>query len=361
MNINSEITPKKPKFIDLFCGLGAFRIGFEKSGFECVFSSDINQKIQDVYEANFGDRPHGDITQIDPKEIPDFDILLGGFPCQPFSISGKKQGFKDTRGTLFFSICKIIEEKHPQVIILENVKHLINHDKKRTMSVILSSLKELGYNVNYELLNAKDFGLPQNRERIFIIATKNGVFDFNKLKKTPAPPLINFLEKTGKFEILDKSEYTLLAEGIYKKQEISGLIFIGYRNKNGFRNGIRPNSEHLNRVHRQPNRIYSVLGYHPTIPSQESSGRFFIYFPNEDLVRKLTLDECFKIMGYPTDYKRIGLPSEQYKQIGNSVAINVVKAVAAEVVNQNLIVDESERKTSRTLHRIVNNQFILAV
>jgi DNA (cytosine-5)-methyltransferase 1 len=349
------------KFIDLFCGLGAFRIGFEEAGFKCVFSSDINEKIQNVYEENFGDRPHGDITQINPNEIPDFDILLGGFPCQPFSISGKKQGFNDTRGTLFFSICKIIEEKQPQIVILENVKHLINHDKKRTINVILGSLKELGYNVNYELLNAKDFGLPQNRERIFIIATKNGVFDFSKLKKTKSPPLIEFLEKSGKFEYLKKNEYTLLEEGVYKEQEQSGLIFIGYRNKNGFKNGVRPNSEHLNRSHRQPNRIYSVLGYHPTIPSQESSGRFFIYFPKEDLVRKLSLEECYKIMGYPVNYKRIGLPSEQYKQIGNSVAINVVRAVAIEVANQKLIRYDAEREVNRNIHKIINNQYSLAV
>lgn len=357
----SETNQKKHRFIDLFCGLGAFRIGFEESGFECVFSSDINEKIQNVYEENFGHRPHGDLTQIDPKDIPDFEILLGGFPCQPFSISGKKQGFNDTRGTLFFNVCKIIEEKQPQVVILENVKHLINHDKKRTMSVILSSLKELGYNVSCELLNAKNFGLPQNRERIFIIATKNGIFNFNKLKKNPSPPLIEFLDKEGEFEILDKKDYTLLDEGVYKQQEDSGLIFIGYRNKNKFSKGIRPGTDHLNRVHRQPNRIYSVLGNHPTLPSQESSGRFFIYFPKEDFVRKLTLNECFRIMGYPSNYKRIGLASEQYKQIGNSVAINVVREVAKEVVNQNLILDESERKTTRNLHPIINKQLVLTI
>ena len=121
------------KFIDLFCGLGAFRIALEGQGFKCVFSSDNNKKIQDVYELNFGERPHGDITAINPSDIPDFDILTAGFPCQPFSISGKQKGFNDTRGTLFFSICKIIEEKKPKVVILENVKHLINHDKKRTL------------------------------------------------------------------------------------------------------------------------------------------------------------------------------------------------------------------------------------
>ena len=339
-----ETPLKKHRFIDLFCGLGAFRMGFEESGFECVFSSDINEKIQNVYETNFGDRPYGDLTQINPKEIPDFEILLGGFPCQPFSISGKKEGFNDTRGTLFFNVCKIIEEKKPQVVILENVKHLINHDKKRTINVIFSSLIELGYNVSSELLNAKDFGLPQNRERVFIIATKNGTFDFNKLQRKPSPPLIEYLDKEGEFEILDKKDYTLLDEGIYKQQKDSGLIFIGYRNKNKFNKGIRPNTEHLNRVHRQPNRIYSVYGNHPTLPSQESSGRFFIYFPKQDFVRKLTLNECFRIMGYPNDFKRIGLNSEQYKQIGNSVAINVVREIAKEVVNQNLIQNEYERR-----------------
>lgn len=338
---------EKPKFIDLFCGLGAFRIAFEKAGCECVFSSDINPHIQDVYEANFGDRPVGDITEVDPKEIPDFDILTAGFPCQPFSISGKKQGFNDTRGTLFFNVCQIIKEKQPKVVVLENVKHLINHDKKRTLKLILESLHELGYNYNYELLNLIDFGLPQNRERIFIVATKFGYFDFDKLKRKKSKPLKQFLQESGKFEFLDESEYTLLPEGVYKQQIESGLIFIGYRNKKGFKRGVRPNSEHLNRSHRQPNRIYSVDGYHPTIPSQESTGRFFIYLPEINKVRKLTLDECFTIMGFDKKYKRIGLASNQYRQIGNSIGVNVAVEIASEIINQNLLSDDPKRKTTR--------------
>ena len=120
------------KFIDLFCGIGGFRLGFESNGMECVFSCDFDKNVQDVYEDNFGERPFSDITKLDPVDIPDFDILLGGFPCQPFSISGKKGGFNDTRGTLFFDVCRVISEKQPKVIVLENVKHLIHHDSKNT-------------------------------------------------------------------------------------------------------------------------------------------------------------------------------------------------------------------------------------
>lgn len=350
-----------PRFIDLFCGLGAFRIAFEEVGFKCVFSSDLDQEIQKVYKKNFGDEPYGDITKVDPHEIPDFEVLLAGFPCQPFSISGKKLGFEDTRGTLFFNVCEIIAAKKPQVVILENVKHLINHDKKRTIKVIINSLKELGYNVSFELLNAKDFGLPQNRERIFIVGTKTGHFDFKALKKKKTPKLSEFLDEKGVFEYLRPEEYTLLNEGVYKQQEDSGLIFIGYRNKNKFSKGIRPNTEHLNRVHRQPNRIYSVEGTHPTLPSQESSGRFFIYIPKENAVRKLTLDECFRIMGYPDNYQRLGRPGTQYKQIGNSIAVNVVREVAKQVLDQNLIKNGSQTETTRDLQSIINGQLSLSI
>ena len=349
----------KPKFIDLFCGLGGFRIGFEKAGYECVFSSDFDPHVQETYRENFGETPYGDITKVDPKQIPDFDILLGGFPCQPFSISGKKNGFNDTRGTLFFDVCRIIKEKNPKVVVLENVKHFINHDKKRTLNVVLNSLNELGYFVEYKILNLKDFGLPQNRERIFIIGTKEKYFDFNKLKINESPPLKKFLDKKGSFEILKKSEYTLLEEGVYKRNELSGLIFRGYRNKKGFQVGIRPNSEHLSRVHRQPNRIYSVDGYHPTIPSQETSGRFFIHLPIKDIVRKLTLNECYRIMGFPEDYKKVSKGGHLYKQIGNSVGVNVTNEIAKEILNQKLL-DVQRRthtKTTRSLPRISHRQF----
>jgi len=334
------------RFIDLFAGIGGFRIGFERNGFECVFTSEKNKYCQEIYEANFGDIPFGDITQIDPKEIPDFEVLLGGFPCQPFSISGKKQGFKDTRGTLFFDVCRIIEEKQPKVVVLENVKHLIYHDKKNTLKTILASLEDLGYNVSKQVLNAKDFGLPQNRERIFIIGCKKSYFDFNKLKKSTTPQLKNYLDTEGKFEYLEKSEYTLIDN---PRKQPTGLIFVGYRNKNTWKTGVRPNTEHLSRVHRQPNRIYSVEGVHPTLPSQETSGRFFIYLPEIDKVRKLTINECYRIMGFPKKFKRHKRTGEQYKQIGNSVAISVIEVIAQQILKQGLLDEEPQTEITGNL------------
>lgn len=330
------------KFIDLFAGIGGFRRGFEDAGFKCVFTSEINKHCKDVYEDNYGDRPFGDITKIEPNEIPDFDILLGGFPCQPFSISGKKMGFEDTRGTLFFDICQILKVKSPKLIVLENVKHLIHHDKGRTFKVILQSLADLGYNVTYKILNAKDFGLPQNRERIFIIGSKKKFFDFNELKNKNKVSLREFLDKDTVFEFLDKSEYTLIK---HPKVQQSGLLFVGYRNKNTWKNGIRENTEHLSRVHRQPNRIYSIDGTHPTIPSQETAGRFFIYIPELDAVRKLTINECYKIMGFEENFKKHKNTAEQYKQIGNSVAIPVIREIAKSINQQKLLLnDEPQRK-----------------
>ena len=338
---NSTESHQRFKFIDLFAGIGGFRKGFENAEYECVFTSEINAPCQQVYETNFGSKPFGDITKIEPSDIPDFDILLAGFPCQPFSISGKKMGFEDTRGTLFFDVCRIIETKQPKVVVLENVKHLIHHDKKRTFSTILKALTALGYNVTHKLLNAKDFGVPQNRERIFIIATKKHYFDFSKLKKKKKVVLRDFLDTEGDFEFIDKSEYTLIDA---PKDQESGLIFVGYRNKNIWKTGIRENTEHLSRVHRQPNRIYSIDGTHPTIPSQETAGRFFIYIPELDAVRKLTLNECYRIMGFASTFKKHSNVGEQYKQIGNSVAIPVIQAIAESIKEQKLLTDEPQRK-----------------
>ena len=337
-------------FIDLFAGIGGFRQGFENAGFECVFTSEINPQCQQVYKTNFGEKPFGDITKIKPSDIPDFDILLGGFPCQPFSISGKKMGFEDTRGTLFFNICQIIDEKQPSVVVLENVKHLIHHDKKRTFTTIIKALMNLGYNVTHKLLNAKDFGIPQNRERIFIIATKKHYFDFAKLKKKKKVVLRDFLEENGDFEFIDKSEYTLIDA---PKNQESGLIFVGYRNKNIWKTGVRENTEHLSRVHRQPNRIYSIDGTHPTIPSQETAGRFFIYIPELDAVRKLTINECYRIMGFDANFIKHSNVGEQYKQIGNSVAIPVIKAIADSIKEQKLLKDEPQRQTVGDLQTLL--------
>lgn len=318
-------------FIDLFCGIGGIRLGMEAAGFNCIMSSDINPECQRTYFENFGEMPQGDITKIDEKSIPDHDILCAGFPCQPFSISGKQKGFGDTRGTLFFEICRIIYEKKPSVVFLENVKHLVHHDHGKTLDTILKKLEELGYTVSWRVLNGADFGVPQNRERIIIIGSLKYAFDFNKVKSQPRGQLIDSLDKEGDFEYLQPDEYTLLENP--KKQPVSGLIFAGYRNKSIRKVGVRPGTIHLSRVHKQPNRIYSVYGIHPTLPSQETSGRFFV-LTDDNKVRKLTLNECWRIMGFPENYKRISSTGEQYKQLGNSVCVPMIAAVAEEIKNQ---------------------------
>lgn len=324
----------KPKFIDLFAGIGGFRLGFESAGCECVFSSEIDEHACEMYELNFGDNPKCDITQLDLSNVPDFDILCAGFPCQAFSICGKQKGFYDeTRGTLFFDICRILEAKKPKAFVLENVFNLEKHDSGRTLTVMLSALSELGYTVVYKVLNARDFGVPQNRDRIIIVGNRDGLaFDYTKLKTNTVETMKPFLDKTGDFEILPPDSYTILDKTLVKKQPKSGLMFCGYRNKKIRTVGVRLGTEHLSRVHKQPNRIYDAEGVHPTLASQESSGRYFI--KDGDVVRKLTMNECFRFMGFPETYKKVGGTAQLYARIGNSICVNMVKAVATEVVNQ---------------------------
>lgn len=323
---------KQFKFIDLFAGIGGFRLGLESIGGECVFSAEINPHACAIYEMNFGDNPFCDITKLDVCKLPDFDVLCAGFPCQTFSICGQQNGFyDDTRGTLFFDICRILEYKKPKTFILENVANLENHDKGKTLSVIIESLSLLGYVVNYKVLNAKDFGVPQNRERIIILGNTEGYrFDFEKIIKSPVDSMKHFLDKFGDFESLDENSYTIIDN--YKKQPKSGLIFIGYRNKKIRKTGVRPRTEHLSRVHKQSNRIYSADGTHPTISSQEQSGRYWIYVDGR--VRKLTLNECFKFMGFPSDFKLLGTSAKIYERIGNSICVTMVKAIAKELYAQ---------------------------
>lgn len=259
-------------------------------------------------------------------------MLCAGFPCQPFSISGKMKGFEDTRGTLIYDVFQIIERKRPAVVFLENVKHLRYHDKGNTLKTILQGLRNLGYFTEWSVLNASNFGVPQNRERIIIIATLKRPFDFSNLvKEKPKPKLRDFLDKTGVFEYLEEP-YTILED---IKVQKSGLMFAGYRNKKIRKAGVREGTEHLSRVHKQPNRIYSIEGVHPALPSQESSGRFFIWDKTE--VRKLTIGECFRIMGFPEEYKRPSSLGEQYRQVGNSVCVPMIGAIMEQIKKQKLV------------------------
>lgn len=327
--------PDCPKFtfIDLFAGVGGFRMALQNAGGKCVYSSEWDAQAKKTYCANFGEVPFGDITKAATKSyIPrEFDVLCAGFPCQPFSISGKQKGFEDTRGTLFFDVCQIVEEHQPKVVFLENVKHLVHHDGGRTLSTILEKLKDLGYEVSWRILNASDFGVPQNRERIIIIAAKGKPFDFDLLTKEPRKIMKDVLDSTGNFEYLDPSEYTILEQ--MKCQPASGLIFAGYRNKSIRKVGVRPGTEHLSRVHKQPNRIYSVNGIHPTLPSQETSGRFYV-LTEDNRVRKLTISECWRLMGFPDNYVKVSGVGQQYRQVGNSVCVMMIECIAKEIYNQ---------------------------
>ncbi len=316
-------------FIDLFAGIGGFRQGFENAGFSCVFSSEIDPHAQMMYEENFGERPFGDISKIHAKEIPPFDVLLAGFPCQPFSIAGSKKGFNDTRGHAFFEIVRIIKHHRPKAVVLENVKHFKSHDKGRTLKTIISTLTELGYKTSWKVLNAKDFGVAQNRERTIIVASTVSLFNFDVLEYQNPKVIADILEETPSSEYLNESEYTLIKK---TKTQTSGLIFCGYLNKKTRTKGVRVNTEHLSRAHKQPNRIYSSEGTHPTLSSQEVSGRYFIL--HQGKVRKLSIEECYLLMGFPTDFKRVGTKSKLYRRIGNSIVVPMVYEIAKNLKTQ---------------------------
>ena len=344
---------KEIKFIDLFAGIGGFHFALHNQGAKCVYVAEWDSQARYTYEKNFrkispkvfeiGTNKNfskgllatpnfaGDITKVDPKEIPDHDIICAGFPCQPFSISGLKKGFEDTRGTLFFDVLRIIKEKQPKIVFLENVKHLIHHDKGNTLKVILEEIRKLGYKTSWKILNAKDFGLAQNRERIVIIGNKDKEFDFSKIKKNNPVYIKDIVETDAEFEFLKENEYTILPKELWKKQN-SGLIFCGYRNKPIRKVGTRPNTEHLSRVHKQPNRIYHIDGTHPTIPSQESSGRFWIY--DGEKARKLTIRECYRLQGFPSDFILNEKLSSCYNQVGNAVAIPMIERIFNEIKEQ---------------------------
>jgi DNA (cytosine-5)-methyltransferase 1 len=312
-------------FIDLFAGIGGFRIPMQELNGKCVFTSEYNYQAQRAYELNFGEVPFGDITKLDLNIVPKHDVLTAGFPCQPFSISGKMKGFEDTRGTLIYNVFQIIEKRQPKVVFLENVKHLIHHDGGNTLKIILRDLEKLGYIVSWKLLNASDFGVPQNRERVIIVGHKEKKFDFTRIKTKPKPILKDFLDTNADFEYLNET-CTILTD--YRIQE-SGLIFIGYRNKKIRIAGVRPGTENLSRVHKQPNRIYSSEGLHPALPSQESSGRFWIY--DKGSVRKLTIGECYRIMGFPEKFKKINNLGDLYRQVGNSVCVPMIKEITRQI------------------------------
>lgn len=315
------------KFIDLFAGISGMRLAAESIGGTCVFSSEINPHAQKTYEANFGENPFGDITTIAASDIPDHDVLFAGFPCQPVSLAGKRRGFEDARGTLFFDVARIAREKKPYALVLENVKNLVGHDSGNTFRVIRNTLENLGYTVSWSVLNANRW-LPQSRERTIIIASLGGRVDLRHFMERPLNrPMHEYLDRNyANFDYLNESEYTLISEDVVKTS-VNGLIFSGYRNKALRGAGVREGTEHLSRAHKQHNRIYSAFGLHQTISAQETSGRYFILIGNR--VRKVAISELYRFQGFPDDFKKPCSRVEQLRQVGNSVPIPMIRDVAS--------------------------------
>lgn len=336
-------------FIDLFAGIGGVRLPFQELGGQCVFTSEWDKFAQKTYAANFGDVPNGDITKISADEIPDHDVLLAGFPCQAFSQAGLKQGFNDTRGTMFFEIQRILAEKRPKAFLLENVKQLKGHDKGRTLETILSILRgeheqdipmdvpmseesrhalsqKLNYWVDYRVLRAADFGAPQNRERVYIVGFDRDYYgkdlDFNELFQWPVPPktptrvgdILEDLSKISpeddKFTISDK-----LWTGHQKRKE-------EHKNKgNGFGYTLfNENSEYANTISARYYKDGSEILIDQTKLNKNP--------------RKLTPRECARLQGFPEGFLVNAVSQGQiYKQFGNSVCVNVVRAVAQQMRN----------------------------
>jgi len=320
------------RFIDLFAGLGGFRIALESLGAECVYSSERDKHVREVYIENFGDIPDGDITEVDENNIPEHDILCAGFPCQAFSISGKQLGFEDSRGTLFFDVARIVKAKRPKIIFMENVKNFASHDNGKTLLVVKSIMKDLGYKFYQKVLNAADYGIPQKRERIYMVCFREDLnirsFNFPKpfiLKKYVEDFL---LSDESEVEYLYVERPDTFFNGVEDNQYSKKPIRLGIVNKGG-----------------QGERIYSTKGIAITLSA--NGGGIFAktggYLINGK-TRKLHPRECARLMGFPESYKISKSPNQAYKQFGNSVVIDVLQLIAQEIaISMEVALDERDR------------------
>ncbi len=313
------------RYIDLFAGIGGFHQALSSFGATCVFASEWDKYAAATYYANYDIFPKGDITKIDESRIPRHDILCAGFPCQAFSISGKQKGFEDARGTLFFDIARIVKHHQPRLLFLENVRNFERHDGGNTLKVVLKTLNELGYNVKYQVLNASDYNLPQNRERIYFVCFRKDLqiknFEFPKpsIKKVA---LIDFLEAhPNDAKIIDRPDIKITksfspVKNIFGELDLPNRpIQIGIVNKGG-----------------QGERIYDPYGHAITLSAHGGGiGSKTGLYKIGDVIRKLTPRECARIQGFPDAFKIVSSPSQAYKQFGNSVAVNVLKAILKKI------------------------------
>ncbi len=314
------------KFIDLFAGIGGFRYAIQQAATEldingeCVFSCEIDKECQKAYKENFGNIPYSDITQISATKIPDHDFLLAGFPCQPFSIIGNMKGFEDTRGTLFFDIARILAEKKPSAFVLENVKLLVGHNRGRTLTKILETLQYLGYHATYKVLNALDFGLPQKRERVFIVGFLNSCYFQWPSEKIPMQPLSTILEKNVSQEYY-ASEYI-------RKKRLSKL---------------RPTKE-LTIWHE--NKAGNISAYPFSCALRAGASYNYLLVNGE---RRLTAKEMLQLQGFPNEFKIVCSYSQTRKQVGNSLPVPVARSVIKNMLKAYFLVSTVPKPKSDKL------------
>ncbi len=329
--------PQNPEFtfIDLFAGIGGFRLALQKLGGKCVFTSEWNKFSKITYQANYGDEPLGDITLDETKNsVPSsFDVLCAGFPCQPFSQAGLKKGFDDTRGTLFFDVVEILKERKDsgnptKIVFLENVKGLRNHDKGRTLSIINRTLDELGYEVANEVLNSKYFGVPQNRERIFIVAwlketNKNFMFPLGLTENKN--PIFNKEDLENKSKKVCLGD--ILEDSVPEKYTISDKLYAGH---------LRRKKEHKKKGNGFGFSLFDKSSpYTSTISARYYKDGSEIMVSQEGKnPRKLTPREACRLQGYDDSFIIPVSDTQAYQQFGNSVSVPVIKTIFSEIKRQ---------------------------
>jgi DNA (cytosine-5)-methyltransferase 1 len=328
------------QFIDLFAGIGGFHQAINRviPDSECVLASDIDAHARATYTANYGVDPVGDIRGIPLDDtLPSFSLLCAGFPCQAFSAAGKQNAFDDPRGTLFFDIVKVIDHAKPTTLLFENVANLVSIQNGEVFRTILKELTDRGYHVTHQILSPHQFGIPQSRNRVYIVASLTTPFDFTSLAATTSTcSMASILDTTvPDSAYLDPSKYVLLPDSLVKRQTRTGMKFCGYIRGELRKTGVRDNTEHLSRVHKQTCRIHSLEGTHPTLSASETSGRYHIY--DGTGIRKLTVNECYRLMDYPDTFKKNATKTTVYRQIGNSVCVKVVEEILKEMVRQGVL------------------------
>ncbi len=336
------VAPVPLKGIDLFCGIGGFRLSMQNSGVECVFSSDIDKFAQETYKANFHETPVGDITKVEAKDIPSFDILAAGFPCQPFSYAGEKKGFEDTtRGTLFFDICRILEYHKPAMVFLENVKGLVSHKEGATLRTIIDNLKSLGYYPYWTVLSSLDYGLPQKRERWYCVAFRENVpFEFPK-PLGGHPTLRDIVDISdhspqlaiSKFE-LERIDYHFAHAHEGERVQHSNAKYEPNtkKGKYGVYSFQKPDGSlrfHVGDVAKTQiqEAFYCCLDtYAPTIIANRTPKLW-------DIRRKLSVLEAKRLQGFPDDFVMPVSDAQAYKQLGNSVSVPIIKLIMQDMID----------------------------